>query len=100
MQILQGCDLNFDTKSRNCQNFKHQCCLRCVDEYMLIIYIFFKKGTTEQSFIYWPVDRPAKYPPHPVCQTLTTEFQHEVVGTCSDKVWFIAVVLENFSSSL
>lgn len=40
MQILQDCDLNFDTKSRNCQNFKHQCCLKCVDEYMLIRFFF------------------------------------------------------------
>lgn len=100
MQILQSCDLNFDTKSRNCQNFKHKCCLKCVDEYMLIRFFFKKKGTTEQSFIYWPADRPARYPPHPVYHTLTTELQHEVVGTCSDKVWFTAVVLENFSSSL
>lgn len=31
-------------------DFKHQCCLKCVDEYTLIK----QKNTTKQSFIYWP----------------------------------------------
>lgn len=102
MQILQSCDLNFETKSRNCQNFKHKCCLKCVDEYMLNRF-FFKKKKVLQSKALFTGQRTGPLDIHhtqSVYQTLTTELQHEVVGTCSDKVWFTAVVLGNFSSSL
>lgn len=83
---------------------KHPCCLKCVDEYMLMkrkinkyckttLYLLVRGG----EHVY----RPARWPPHPVCQTLSnfSEQQHDI-RTCADQVWFTAVVLEDFSSRL
>lgn len=98
MQILDGCDLNFDTKSHNCQNCKHQCCLKCVDEYMLIRPPPPKKKKERKCTR--TENRPARCAPHPICQTPTTQQQHQTVTTCSDKVWSTAAVLENVGSSL